>query len=65
MSGLVRACRKLGFNQRTTLGLDATRFRPPPQQGDQLSRTTISLLLEVATGLIHPGRGQISFERKS
>ncbi len=32
-----RACRKLGFNQRTTDPLDTTRFRPPPQSGDQLS----------------------------
>ena len=32
-----RACRKLGFNQRTTDPLDTTRFRPPPQTGDQLS----------------------------
>jgi DNA repair photolyase len=32
-----RACRKLGFNQRTTQSLDTTRFRPPPQQGDQLA----------------------------
>ncbi len=32
-----RACRKLGFNQRTTDPLDTTRFRAPPQKGDQLS----------------------------
>jgi DNA repair photolyase len=32
-----RACRKLGFNQRTTNPLVTTRFRPPPQKGDQLS----------------------------
>ena len=32
-----RACRKLGFNRRTTDPLDTTRFRPPPQTGDQLS----------------------------
>jgi len=32
-----RASRKLGFNQRTTDPLDTTRFRPPPQSGDQLS----------------------------
>ncbi len=32
-----RACRQLGFNQRTTSPLDTTRFRPPPQRGDQLS----------------------------
>ena len=32
-----RACRRLGFNQRTTSPLDTTRFRLPPQRGDQLS----------------------------
>ena len=32
-----RACRRLGFNPRTTRPLDATRFRPPPQKGDQLA----------------------------
>ena len=32
-----RACRRLGFNQRTTDPLDTTRFRPPPRNGDQLS----------------------------
>ena len=32
-----RACRKLGFGQRTTRPLDTTLFRPPPQQGDQLA----------------------------
>ena len=32
-----RACRKLGFNRRTTDPIDMTRFRPPPQTGDQLS----------------------------
>jgi DNA repair photolyase len=32
-----RVCRRLGFNQRTTAPLDTTRFRPPPQTGDQLS----------------------------
>jgi DNA repair photolyase len=32
-----RACRKLGFNQRTTDPLDTTRFRPPAQTGDQLT----------------------------
>ena len=32
-----RACRRLGFNQRTTSSLDTTRFRLPPQKGDQLS----------------------------
>jgi DNA repair photolyase len=31
-----RACRQLGFNERTTDPLDTTRFRPPPQAGDQL-----------------------------
>ena len=31
-----RACRKLGFNQRTTQSLDTTLFYPPPQKGDQL-----------------------------
>src|SRR5271167_3986887 len=32
-----RACRKLGFNRRTTDPLDVTRFRPPSRTGDQLS----------------------------
>src|SRR5229473_2880655 len=32
-----RACRKLGFDQRTTRPLDTTRFQPPPQTGDQLA----------------------------
>jgi DNA repair photolyase len=32
-----RACRRLGFDQRSTSPLDTTRFRPPPQAGDQLS----------------------------
>jgi DNA repair photolyase len=32
-----RACRRLGFDQRTTRPLDTTRFHPPPQQGDQLA----------------------------
>jgi DNA repair photolyase len=32
-----RACRRLGFNQRTTEGLDTSRFLPPPQKGDQLA----------------------------
>jgi DNA repair photolyase len=32
-----RACRRLGFNERTTKLLDTTQFRPPPQQGDQLN----------------------------
>ncbi len=32
-----RACRRLGFDPRTTKPLDATRFRPPPQTGDQLN----------------------------
>jgi DNA repair photolyase len=31
-----RACRKLGFNQRTTQSLDTTLFCPLPQKGDQL-----------------------------
>jgi DNA repair photolyase len=31
-----RACRRLGLHPRTTQPLDATRFRPPPQKGDQL-----------------------------
>jgi DNA repair photolyase len=32
----VRACRQLGFTPRLTTQLDVTRFRPPPQQGEQL-----------------------------
>jgi DNA repair photolyase len=32
-----RACRRLGFNQRTTEGLDTSGFLPPPQRGDQLA----------------------------
>ena len=32
-----RACRKLGFDQRTTRPLDTSLFRPPPQKGDQLA----------------------------
>jgi DNA repair photolyase len=32
-----RACRKLGFDQRTTEPLDTSRFRRPPQKGDQLA----------------------------
>jgi DNA repair photolyase len=32
-----RACRRLGFTPRSTHGLDATRFGPPPQRGDQLA----------------------------
>jgi DNA repair photolyase len=32
-----RACRKLGFHPRTTQALDTTRFRRPPQTGDQLA----------------------------
>jgi hypothetical protein len=32
-----RACRRLGFTPRTTDPLDCTRFRPPPQKGDQLA----------------------------
>src|SRR5271169_3733217 len=32
-----RACRRLGFNERTTQSLDTSRFLPPPQKGDQLA----------------------------
>jgi DNA repair photolyase len=32
-----RACRRLGFAPRTRYALDTTRFRPPPQRGDQLA----------------------------
>jgi DNA repair photolyase len=32
-----RACRRLGFNERTTQKLDTSRFTPPPQKGDQLA----------------------------
>jgi hypothetical protein len=37
-----RACRRLGFSPRTSVlapghALDTTRFRPPPQKGDQLA----------------------------
>jgi DNA repair photolyase len=32
-----RACRKLGFNQRSIQPLDTTLFRRPPQKGDQLA----------------------------
>ena len=32
-----RACRRLGFNERTTQRLDTSRFLPPPQKGDQLA----------------------------
>ena len=32
-----RACRRLGFHQRSTRPLDSTRFCPPPQPGDQLT----------------------------
>jgi DNA repair photolyase len=32
-----RACRRLGFQPRTTQALDTSRFRPPPQAGDQLA----------------------------
>ena len=32
-----RACRRLGFNERTTQPLDTSRFLPPPQKGDQLA----------------------------
>ena len=32
-----RACRRLGFNERAASTLDISRFRPPPQRGDQLT----------------------------
>jgi DNA repair photolyase len=32
-----RACRRLGLAARMPFALDTTRFRPPPQKGDQLS----------------------------
>ena len=32
-----RACRRIGFQPRTTRALDTGRFRPPPQRGDQLA----------------------------
>jgi DNA repair photolyase len=32
-----RACRKLGYSPRSTHMLDTSRFRPPPQRGDQLA----------------------------
>jgi DNA repair photolyase len=32
-----RACRRLGFNERTVQKLDTSRFRPPQQKGDQLA----------------------------
>jgi DNA repair photolyase len=32
-----RACRRIGFRPRTNDALDTTRFRPPPQAGDQLT----------------------------
>jgi DNA repair photolyase len=32
-----RACRRLGFNERTTHSLDTSCFLPPPQKGDQLA----------------------------
>jgi DNA repair photolyase len=32
-----RACRKLGFNERSTRPLDTTLFRPPPEKGEQLA----------------------------
>jgi DNA repair photolyase len=32
-----RACRRLGFNGRTTEKLDTSRFTTPPQTGDQLA----------------------------
>jgi DNA repair photolyase len=32
-----RACRRLGFGARANDRLDVSRFRPPPQRGDQLA----------------------------
>ena len=32
-----RACRRLGFGERSTRPLDTTLFRPPPQKGEQLA----------------------------
>jgi DNA repair photolyase len=32
-----RACRRLGYSPRSTHMLDTSRFRPPPQRGDQLA----------------------------
>jgi hypothetical protein len=32
-----RACRRLGFAERSGEPLDTSRFRPPPQPGDQLA----------------------------
>jgi len=32
-----RACRRLGYSPRSTHMLDTSRFRPPPQKGDQLA----------------------------
>jgi len=32
-----RACRRIGFAARSTQALDTTRFRLPPQKGDQLA----------------------------
>jgi DNA repair photolyase len=32
-----RACRRLGYSARSTHMLDISRFRPPPQRGDQLA----------------------------
>jgi DNA repair photolyase len=32
-----RACNRLGFDRRGIEPLDTSRFRPPPQQGDQLA----------------------------
>src|SRR5207253_1717665 len=32
-----RACRRLGFNERSPQPLDTNRFLPPPQSGDQLA----------------------------
>jgi hypothetical protein len=31
-----RACNRFGFAPRAAVALDTTRFRPPPQKGDQL-----------------------------
>jgi DNA repair photolyase len=32
-----RACRRLGYSPRSAHTLDTSRFRPPPQKGDQLA----------------------------
>jgi hypothetical protein len=31
------ACRRLGFDARSQVGLDTTKFRPPAQAGDQFA----------------------------